>query len=414
MPIVPCYTNGTGWGYIRLEVRSSLDVLTTRDENPYVFLALRDTLWRLLTTPYRPEPTLRTFASCAQTQENVKAHVTVTVLDAIESTRFFGVPLARRVIQPVYLRIENRSDRLIRLQLVRIDPNYYTPLEAAGVNHFSIVKRLSAFGLMGWLFLPLFALLPFKLITAYRANRRMDEFFRAQSFHLRPIPPGGVTEGFVFTSFDAGTKIVHISLHSTGDMMDITTGRIDAHGTAETDTEFTFSIPVPGIAVDFLRRDFEIMVPPGSRIECDVPLLARLLSQMPATTGNAKGTRDGDPANLVVVGDFEMLLGAFAALGRERGHHVRHLLEDDAVVSARIALPLFAGQRAVHVRTQPGYRAATEPQVDQRAAPLAAVAHTAVLSGQKRLGRASEPRYRRALYSQNVEPNDSSRRPGRG
>ena len=270
--------------------------------------------WRLITTPYTPEPTLRTFASRAQTQENSKAQVTVAVLDAAEAARLFGVPLARRGIQPVYLRIVNRSDKLFRLQLVRIDPNYYPPLEAAAANHFSIAKRLSAFGLIGWLFLPLLLfVIPFKLITAYRANRRMDDFFRSQAFHLRPIEPGGIAEGFVFTSFDAGTKVVHVSLHSTGDLMDSATGRIDAHGTADSDNEFTFSIPVPGIAVDFHRRDFETLLPPGSLIDCDVPTLAKRLCEMPAATGNAKASRSGDPVNLVVIGEFETLISAFAA-----------------------------------------------------------------------------------------------------
>ena len=136
----------------------------------------------------------------------------MAVLDAKESERFFGVNVARRGIQPVHLRIENRSKASIRLQLVSIDPNYYTPLEAAALNHYSITKRLSAFGFMGWLFLPLLVLVPLKLITAYRANRRMDEFFRSRAFHLHPIPAGGASEGFVFTPFDAGTKIVHVRL----------------------------------------------------------------------------------------------------------------------------------------------------------------------------------------------------------
>jgi hypothetical protein len=274
---------------------------------------LRTRLWRLITTPYSPEPTLRTFASRAQTQENSKAQVTVAVLDAAEAAHLFGVPLARRGIQPVYLKIVNRSDKLFRLQLVRIDPNYYPPLEAAAANHFSIVKRLSAFGLIGWLFLPLLLLIPFKLITAYRANRRMDDFFRSQAFHLRPIQPGRISEGFVFTTFDAGNKVVHVSLHSTGDLMDSGTGRIDVHGTSDSDNEFTFSIPVPGIAVDFHRRDFATLLPPGSIIDCDIPTLAKRLCEMPPTTGNAKDTRSGDPVNLVVVGEFEMLIGAFAA-----------------------------------------------------------------------------------------------------
>ena len=45
--------------------------------------------------------------------------------------------------QPVYLRITNRSDRPIRLYLLAINPNYFTPLEAAAANHFSIFKRLA-------------------------------------------------------------------------------------------------------------------------------------------------------------------------------------------------------------------------------------------------------------------------------
>lgn len=270
-------------------------------------------LWRLLTTPYRPEPTHRTFESRGQTQENAKARVTVAVLDAAEAHRYFGVPLARHGIQPVYLRIRNHSDRLMRLQLVRIDPSYYTPLEAAAACHFSIVKRLSAFGLVGLLFLQLLLLVPLKLITAYFANQRMDDFFRSEGFHLRPIPPGGESTGFVFTTFDVGTKEVHVLLHSTGDIMDSATGRLSRGNTDEKDNEFTFSISVPGIAADFLHKDLAAIVKPDAIVDCDVPTLAQRLKEMPATTTNAKSSRFGDPANLVVIGEFETLLAAFAA-----------------------------------------------------------------------------------------------------
>src|SRR3954463_13467556 len=104
-----------------------MDGPTTPDENFIVLSAFSTTLWHLITTHYTPEPTLRTFASRAQTQENSQAQVTVAVLDAVEASQLFGVHLARRGIQPVYLRIVNRSDKLFRLQLVRIDPNYYPP-----------------------------------------------------------------------------------------------------------------------------------------------------------------------------------------------------------------------------------------------------------------------------------------------
>src|SRR6185312_2409547 len=98
-------------------------------------------------------------------------------------------------------------------------------------------------------------------------------------FHLRPIPPGGMSEGFVFTSFDAGTKVIHVSLHSTGDLFDSATGLIESHGTVDADIEFTFSIPVPGIAADYLRRDFQAMDTERSAIECDLPTLTRRICE---------------------------------------------------------------------------------------------------------------------------------------
>jgi hypothetical protein len=240
--------------------------------------------------------------------------VTVAVLDAAESDKLFGVALARRGLQPVYLRVANTSKDPLRLQLVTIDPNYYTPLEAAGVNHFSIARRLSAFGFLGWwLFLPLLLLIPFKLITAYLANRRMDQFFQSQGYRLRPVPPGGAAEGFVFTQLDAGTKIVHVALHPTSGSIDDAIVNVDARTRADAPVELTFSVAVPGLSADYLRHNFADLHPADTLVDCDAKELVSRLVKMPPTTCNKKDSRPGDPVNLVVVGDFETLLGAFAA-----------------------------------------------------------------------------------------------------
>ncbi len=277
-----------------------------------MLFALPRILSHVLSTPYKPEPEVRTFASRCQTQEISRFQATVAVLEAAEAFRLFGVHLARRGIQPVYLRIVNHSDKPIRLMLERIDPNYYTPLEAAAANHFSIAKRLSAFGLVGWIFfLPLILLIPLKLVSAYRANRRMDQFFASQAFHRRPIPPGGASEGFVFTSIDAGAKVVHIALFSTENLIDSAASEFNEHSKQEADYEFTFTVPVPGIAVDYIRKDFAALASSCELVECDLPTLARRLGEMPAATSNATQTRSGDPVNLVVVGELETLVGAF-------------------------------------------------------------------------------------------------------
>jgi hypothetical protein len=273
-------------------------------------------LWRLVITPYAPDDAFVGYRDRQIAQEEPRAKVTVAVPSAAESRRLFGIDVAKQGIQPVWLRVENRSPGSLRLQMVNIDPRYFTPLEAAGVNHFSIGKRLSAFGAMSWVFYPLLALVPLKLITAWLANGRMDTLFRRNGFRLAPIHSGETVEGFVFTTIDLGTKIVHVRLTPLIPLRQ-SIGRL-AHPkapgeTAEAPVDLTFTVPVPGIAADYLDRDFAVIRPAASIEPCTVDDLVAKLEAMPAATTNAHGTRAGDPANLVVVGDFETLLSAFAA-----------------------------------------------------------------------------------------------------
>ena len=264
----------------------------------------------------------------AQTQEQPRAAVTVAVLTGSEAKTLFGVDVARRGIQPVFLRIVNRSTESLRLQMVSIDPNYFTPLEAAGVNHFSIFRRLSAFGAIGWVFLPLLALVPLKLITAWLNNTRMDDFFREHGFRLGPIAPGETAEGFVFTTLDLGTKAVHVRLTRLGNIrqtiataMGFAKAETAATGpalaaTASAEpaaTDFFFTVPVPGIAADYLDRDFASIRPAASVETCTADTLVTRLEALPSATMNAAQSRRGDPVNLVLIGEFETLLSGFAA-----------------------------------------------------------------------------------------------------
>jgi len=277
-------------------------------------------LWRLGTTPYDPAPSRDGFMSRAQTQEQPRAAVTVGVLTGHEARQFFGVDVARRGIQPVFLRVVNRSAESLRLQMVSIDPNYFTPLEAAVVNHFSIGRRLSAFGAMGWMFLPLLALVPLKLVTAWLNNARMDDLFRERGFRLGPIAPGETAEGFVFTTLDLGTKAVHVRLTTLGNIRqtiaaagNAATAEATVAGPDAAATDFFFTLPVPGIAADYLDRDFASIRPAASVEACTVDTLVSRLEAMPPATMNAAQSRPGDPVNLVLIGEFETLLSGFAA-----------------------------------------------------------------------------------------------------
>jgi hypothetical protein len=251
---------------------------------------------RRLLVPYTPLPEDRTFLERAETQTQDGLEVTLAVLDAIESRKFFGVPMARRGVQPVWLKIVNRDQTPYRLNLLQLDPNYFSPYEAAAVNHFSSGKRLLGFGLLALWFLPFLLLVPLKLFGAWRGNRKMDTFFQSHAFHLRPIHPGQQSEGFVFTNLDIGSKVVHVRL-------------LGPSGAKE----FTFSVAVPGLDLDYFRREFFGLGRKEDIVECDIPELQKRLAVMPRAVTNRRGLREGDPVNLVVAGDFPTLISAFGA-----------------------------------------------------------------------------------------------------
>lgn len=220
--------------------------------------------------------------------------IKVAALSAHESSRFFGVPLARRGIQPVWLEISNRGDGPLFFDRVHLDPNYYPPLEAALVNHFAIVKRLAEFGALAWFFLPLILLLPLKFVGARRANRQMDDFFRKHALPIGAIAPGATARGFMFTLLDDGIKIVPVRVLSQDEVH-----------------EFVVSVRIPGLVVDYQERPFDQLFAPDALIDCDEVRLREHLGKQPRATTNRLGAREGDPANLVVIAEFSTIQTAF-------------------------------------------------------------------------------------------------------
>jgi hypothetical protein len=251
---------------------------------------------RWLGVPYAPQPDQRPFLERAVLQQDDDVAVSVSVLDDEESERFFGVPLARRGIQPVWLRIRNNGTQPFRLRLASLDPSYFPPLEAAYLNHFAIGKRLLAFGLLAWWFFPLLLLLPFKLFGAWSANRRMNAYFQEHAIGWGLIRPGAELAGFVFATHDEGTKQVPVRLQYAAGPKD-----------------FAFSIPIPGLRVDHGRTQFDQLIAASEVTECDEAELRERLGKLPQSTTNRRGTKEGDPLNLVAIGDFDTILNGFGA-----------------------------------------------------------------------------------------------------
>ncbi len=240
---------------------------------------------------YRPDPEEKSFLDRAATRSAEGIDVTAAALSDRESHRFFAVRMARKGVQPVWVHLVNGTDAPARLELFSVDPAYYTPLEDAYVSHFSVGKRLLSFGLLAWLFLPLVVLIPFKSISARRANRRMNAYFKEHGFPIGLIPPGGERSGFVFTSLDQGAKKVD---------MKVLAGRRTL--------DFTFTLDIPGLDV---RLEPDDASGPEALQETDERTLCAWLESQPRATTNKGGDVEGDPLNLVVVGDADTVRLAF-------------------------------------------------------------------------------------------------------
>src|ERR1700722_10760519 len=219
----------------------------------------------------------------AQTRRESEVEATVAVPSDRESERIFGVRLARHRVQAVWLEVVNAGDEPLWLDRVQLDPDYYTPLEAAHLAHFAMGTRLLAFGVLGWLFLPLLPLVPLKLLSARAANRRMRELLRTSGFPTAIILPGRKVGGFIFTRLDEGVKRIDVRLLGRSHVAD-----------------FQFMVEVPGLVLSHPAEDAKNA---GSAEQLDEAALRTWIEGQPRCTGNAAETVEGDPLNLVIVGD---------------------------------------------------------------------------------------------------------------
>ena len=208
------------------------------------------------------------FRERAQTQIDGGVRVTAAVLSAEESKEIFDVPLYDQGIQPIWLEIENTEKETMVFLPISVDPDYFTPLEVAYINHFT---------------------------NAETTNRQMDQYFYERSMGLS-IPPGGVRSGFVFTNLDEGTKAFNVEV--IGEDQQVRT--------------FTFFIPVPGLRIDHHEVDWHDLYSKEEIVSYhDDKGLRKALESLPCCTTNKAGTEQGDPLNLVVIGDLDDVYHAF-------------------------------------------------------------------------------------------------------
>ena len=209
----------------------------------------------------------------AETQVQGDLIVTVALPTAGEAAETYGANLADKQIQPVWIEVQNNSAVPYWFLTSGLDPNHFAASEAAYAFHAT---------------------------TTAGVRRALDERFDRLQFR-NPIMPGATVSGFVLTNLDEGAKVVDVDLIARGDAR-----------------SFTFVAVDPSFKATSLRVDFDKLYTNDDLIHVDEEdEFRRLLEQLPCCVTNADGTENGDPLNVVLVGDRADFL---AALVRRQWH----------------------------------------------------------------------------------------------
>ena len=222
---------------------------------------------------FKPQPeATESFIERKQVKSDGDVTVSISVPSADESAVVFGVKIAKKKIQPVWLEIDNRSDSELLFMPILIDDDYYAPLEVS----YKFRNRWSK----------------------TKSREKDDYFARMQMPHT--IPPNTLISGYIYGRREAGVRYAKVMLLQ------------DEHDPIE----LSFSLSIPGVQADYEKVDFENLYTEDELIHIDDPeALQDALRKMPRCTVDKKGKNEGDPLNLVIIGIAEAAGPAFSQRG---------------------------------------------------------------------------------------------------
>jgi LssY C-terminus len=191
------------------------------------------------------------------TQTDNGVTVTAYVPSAEEFEQLSGVDVYSDGIQPVWLRVENGRDLPVRVAYTSMDAEYYSPLEVA------------------W-----------DYRKGFRKDARADfERWIHESGMPRGIAAGDTRSGFVYTHAVEGTKGFNVDVYA-----------------ATNSAHFTFFVPLPGFAPDYMNVEFETLYDADEVRTTTREGLREAVASLPCCTTDESGQGIGDPLNVVLVG----------------------------------------------------------------------------------------------------------------
>lgn len=184
------------------------------------------------------------------------------------SIAIFGIDLSEKKIQPVWLEIENNSDRPVYFLRTGLDPEYFSPREVA----FAFFESMSD-----------------------DDKQRLIQHIESLNFR-DPVAPHSSVSGFIFTNEDRETKFVTVDLLSPDSSSHLT---------------LLVSIPERSLTEGHVAKIYAMIAETEPiRVE-DESRLRSLLEKLPCCAASEDGVQ-GEPLNVVLIGDLDAAVPALA------------------------------------------------------------------------------------------------------
>jgi hypothetical protein len=220
--------------------------------------------------------------SRAVTAETKGVRLSAAVLSREDSIGMFGADLNKEGIQPVWIDIENSTDQTLWLLRTGTDPDIFSPLEVAWSFHGTFSGE---------------------------TNARIDRYFNSMSFQ-NPIAPHSKQSGVLFTNPHREIRLLNIDLLGQGRLYPFT-----LFPEIPDDTEHKYS---NNLFDRLANKEVINYEEPG--------VLRSALEQSPCCATNVDGMKQGQPLNVVAVGNIQDISAAMV----RRGFRVKILAPDNS------------------------------------------------------------------------------------
>jgi len=254
-------------------------------------------------TSFEPQPMHdpMTFSSYqSRTIDDVT--VSIAILTDEEARSHFGVDLGEHEVQALWVRVRNATTR--RYWLIRniMDPDLYSADEAA------------------------------EMVGGDLSNENfevMSQYLRDESMPLL-LEPGLVTQGHIFVPREEGGRYVEVRLASDayesqsgiGNQGTRADSEIGSRQMGFVELRFDFALTLPDGLFDFENLHPDEIYSGQNLPDLDDDALRNELVSLPCCVTNDDGDRNGDPLNIVLVGDFQDVMYALTRAGWSFTHRI--------------------------------------------------------------------------------------------